>query len=222
MYVGGYNDEECPLKGLPATNITTENHKLTSNDFIHGSTKSFSSYIYHSPGSEFSFLPLASLEGLLLFACPFWFFVVNVSLLATDVRRCWSSSQAGFFFFGSADDDVKNLRKELVFGFRSLSVSLSCWYPLLLMPEDEAGVALLLLFALLLRKPPKKGILNGRLSLGYSLIRKDTEWLVHYKDNWREWQRIIFIGVALAEATTTDWRPLCAKRSARDSFNRFG
>lgn len=118
---------------------------------------------YSSP--PFDFRPHRSLGVLwvclLLLFCAPSSFLVNVSLLATDVLRCWSSSQAGFFFFGCVDEMKKRL-KELDFGFVTRSFSLSCKYPPLLIPEDDAGVALLLLlFALLLRKPPKKGILKG-------------------------------------------------------------
>lgn len=128
--------------------------------------------IQYSP--PFAFRPDLSLGTLAvprMFFCSSSFFA-KVSLRATEVLRCWSSSQAGFFFFGCVDE-VKKRLKELLFGFTGCrSLSLSRWPPLI--PDDDAGVALLLLFALLLRKPPKKGIVMSGGAVGHGQRSMDV------------------------------------------------
>lgn len=157
---------------LDAKESATTTHKESRKDHIPGDhyVTLIDSHFLPPPLDD---RPVLSLDGLSPFSCPFFSFCrnccvsrcfpVNVSLLATEVLRCWSSSQAGFFFFGELPVVKKRLNVE---GFFPLDKSLSSFRnppPLLLLPDNDAGVALLLRFEALLRK----GLKNGMAKNGF-------------------------------------------------------
>lgn len=87
---------------------------------------------------------------------------VKVSLRATEVLRCWSSSHTGLFFRAELEAEEKKRRMGFfTLGFSGRSPSPPPFpirlFGSLLIPEVEPGTELLFRFSLLLlRNPPKK------------------------------------------------------------------